>query len=329
MSVRKGLVFLALVAALAAPAMAQAPAQAPAPAFAPARPDPNDPDAVILDELVVVARDRGPAWWTVTNGTSTVYVMGIPSIAPKHMQWDRTLFERRLKGANAVILPYQDIRVRVTTSVGAAWNYMRLRSSTPFEETLDPAARARFTAAREKLGEPAKRYATKNPLAAGLILITDYRDGSGLTNTDPIKLVKGLTQQAHVPIRQHAYDIAPLMGAVIRTSPGLGRACLDEVMAQVEAGPGVTLSAAKAWADGDVRGALGNERTYERCIALVPGAAAFDDKVKADQVAEIEAALKQPGHAIALVQLRPLLAQNGVLDRLRMQGLTVKTPGEE
>jgi hypothetical protein len=30
-----------------------------------------------------------------------------------------------------------------------------------------------------------------------------------------------------------------------------------------------------------------------------------------------------------VVQLRPLLSQGGVLDRLRSQGFTVKTPGEE
>src|SRR6185503_16117755 len=103
-----------LALALAASAMAQVP-------LTPARPDPRDPDAVIVEELVVVARDKGPAWWTVSDGDSTVYVLGVPSIAPKHMPWDRTVFERRLKGANAVILPFQDVRVRLTTSLGAAW----------------------------------------------------------------------------------------------------------------------------------------------------------------------------------------------------------------
>ena len=47
------------------------------------RPDPNDPDSVLVEELVVVARDKGPAWWTVSNGVSTVYVLGAPSLAPK------------------------------------------------------------------------------------------------------------------------------------------------------------------------------------------------------------------------------------------------------
>lgn len=332
MSVRSGLAILAAALALAgsaqAPAQAQARAQTPTPAT-PARPDPNDPDAVIVEELVVTARYPGPAWWTVSNGTSTVYVLGAPSLAPRHMTWDRGLFERRLADATAVILPFQDVRVTLTGSLGAAFNYLRLKSSTPFENTLDPAARARFVAARERVGQPASHYGTKNPLAAGLTLATDYRKHAGLTTADPTKLIKLLAQRAKVPVVQRSYNLGPLMGSILRTSPQAGRGCLDEVMAQVEAGPGVTLAAAKAWADGDVRGALGNERSYERCIGLVPGAQAFDARTKADQAADIEAALKRPGHAIAVVWLRPLLAEGGVLDQLRAKGFTVKTPGEE
>jgi len=74
---------------------------------------------------------------------------------------------------------------------------------------------------------------------------------------------------------------------------------------------------------------LGAERTYERCLAATPGALAFDNRVKSDMVTDIIAALKTPGHAIAVVQLRPLLSQGGILDRLRSAGYEVKTPGEE
>jgi uncharacterized protein YbaP (TraB family) len=297
-------------------------------AASPARPDPNDPDAVLVEELVVVARDRGPAWWTVSNGSSTVYVLGAPSLAPKRTAWDTTTLERRLQGANAVILPFETVKVRFVGSLGAAFNYMRLRSGTPFEETLEPANRARFIAAREKIGQPAKRYATRNALAAGLLLAGDYRHRSGLSNADTAKVVKVYAEKAGVRVVQRAYDIAPLLGAVIRTSPAAGHACLEAVLEQVEAGPAVTVAAAKAWADGDTPGALENERTYERCIALVPGAAAFDARTKADQVAAIEKALQKPGHAVAVAQLRPLLAQGGILDQLRAKGYQVKTPGD-
>lgn len=293
-----------------------------------AAPPPPDPDAVLVEELVVTGRLPGPAWWTVSDADTTVYVLGTPSLAPKRMAWDRVIFERRLQGANVVILPFQDVKVRMTGAVGAALNLLRLRSGTPFEETLDPATRARFVAVRTRLGQPAKHYGTKNPLAAGLLLATDYRDRSNLTNADPTKLVKLLAQRAKVPVIQKSYDLGPLMGQVIRTPPAAGRACFDEVLAQAEAGPGITLAAARAWAEGEVRGALDNERTYERCIAVVPGAQGFDARIKADQAAAIEQALAKPGHAIALVPLRPLLSQGGVLDRLQAKGFEVKTPGE-
>jgi uncharacterized protein YbaP (TraB family) len=315
------LAVLALAAALAPPALGQAPTPPPPASY--------DPDAVLVEELVVVGRLPGPAWWSVSDADTTVYVLGSPTLAPKHMAWDRAIFDKRLAGAGEVIVPFQDVRVTMTGALGAAFNYLRLKSSTPFEETLDPATRARFAAVREKLGQPASHYGTKNALAAGLRLATDYRDKNALTNSDPTKLIKLLARQAHVPVVQRSYDIGALMGAALRTPEAAGHSCFNEVLVQAEAGPGVTRLAAAAWAKGDTPGALANERTYERCIALVPGAAAFDARTKADEVADIERALARPGHAVAVVPLRPLLAQGGVLDQLRAKGFTVKTPGEE
>lgn len=301
-----------------------------APAAAQAPPAPiDDPDAVLVEELVVRGRLPGPAWWRVSDADTTVYVLGVPSLAPKRMQWDRAIFERRLEGANVVILPFMDVRVKVASSVGVGFNLLRLRSSGPFENRLDPATRARFVAVRERLGHDAGRYSTSNPLAAGVQLALDYRDRSELTNSDPKKLVEYLARQKGVRIVEKKYDLGPQLGRIIRTPPEVGRTCFDEVLAQAEAGPGVTHAAARAWAEGDVAGALANERTYERCLAVISGGRSYDERTKADTSAAIAAALQTPGHAIALVPLRPLLAQGGVLDRLRGQGLTVKTPGEE
>ena len=67
---------------------------------------PQDPDAVLVEELVVTAREIGPAWWRVSDADSTVYVMGVPSVIPKGSGWDPSVLERRLEGANLVILPF-------------------------------------------------------------------------------------------------------------------------------------------------------------------------------------------------------------------------------
>jgi uncharacterized protein YbaP (TraB family) len=312
------LVAVLMLAAL--PAVAQVPLT-PAPM--------DDPDATLVEELVVRGRLPGPAWWRVSDADTTVYVLGVPSLAPKRMEWDRAIFERRLEGANVVILPFVNVRAKVSGSVGTVFNLMRLRSGGPFEERLDPGTRARFVAVRTRLGQDAGRYNTRNPLAAGVQLAIDYRDHAQLTNMDPAKLVRLLAQRKGVKVIEKSYDLGPQLGGIIRTPASTGRLCFDEVLAQAEAGPGVTLAAARAWAAGDVEGALQNERTYERCLAAVSGGRTYDERTKADEAAAIANALKTPGHAIALVPLRPLLAQNGVLERLRAQGFTVKTPGEE
>ena len=303
--------------------LAAAPVQAQIPLV------PVDPDATLVEELVVTAKLPGPAWWRVTDADTVVYVLGVPSLAPKRMQWDRTIFERRLKGANVVVLPFVNVRVKTAGALGTAFNLARLKSGGPYENRLDAGTRTRFVAVRTKLGYDAKRYSTTNPLAAGVQLAVDYRDRSELTNMDPAKLVRLLAQRQGVKVQEKSYDMGAQLGGVLRTPASVGRVCFDEVLNQAEAGPGVTLAAARAWAEGDVRGALDNERTYERCLAMTSGGRAYDERTKADTAAAIATALKAPGHAIVLVPLRPLLAQNGVLDRLRTQGFTVKTPGEE
>jgi uncharacterized protein YbaP (TraB family) len=312
---------LAALAACVLGAALPARAQTPPPA--------DDPDAVLVEELVVTGRLPGPAWWRVSDADTTVYVMGVPSLAPKRMQWDLAIFNRRLDGANVVILPFVNVKAKVGGSLGTAFNLMRLKSGGPFEQRLDPATRARFAAVRAKLGHDAKHYSTTNPLAAGVQLAIDYRDASQLTNMDPAKLVKLLAQRKGVRVIERSYDLGAQLGGVLRTPATVGRVCFDEVLAQAEAGPGVTLAAARAWAEGDVRGALENERTYERCLAMTSGGRVYDERMKTDETEAIARALQTPGHAIALVPLRPLLAQGGVLDRLRGRGFTVKTPGEE
>lgn len=290
---------------------------------------PVDPDATLVEELVVTARLPGPAWWRVTNGDSTVYVLGTPSVAPRHQAWDTVIFDRRLKGANQVILPFNGLKVHLASTPWAALSYLRLKSSKPFEDSLDGAAKTQFVAARSKVGQPADHYKIRHPLAAGLTLINDYRDRNSLTTTDPTKLITYLAKRSHVRVVQRSYDLGPLLSSIAKTPVAAGQTCLNEAIEDVNEGPSGVLAASKAWASGDVLNALTAERTYERCIAVTPGALTFDARVKADMVADITAALKTPGHAIAVVQLRPLLAKGGVLDRLQAAGYVVKTPGEE
>lgn len=287
---------------------------------------PPDPDSNLVEELVVTARYPGPAFWRVSRGEARVWVLGAPSLAPKRQEWDRQLFGRYLAASGRVILPFNGLKVRLAGGPAAALGYLRLRSLRPFEAGRPQAEQARFGAARRSLGQPAGRYGVSNPLAAGLMLHNDWLEAHDLTTTDPAKLIRLLAREQGKLVVQRTYDLGPLLGALARTSEAAGEACLAAVLDEVEAGPEAIRAASRAWARGDVAGALAAERTWERCIAATPGAQVFDARFKADMAADIRSALSQPGASLAVVPIRPLLSEGGVLDRLRREGFKVETP---
>lgn len=295
----------------------------------PGQPDPDDPDATLVEELVVTAILPGPAFWRVEDADTTVYVLGVPGVIPKGLAWDRSVLERRLKGASRVILPFNAVSVNLLGVPGAMINVARLRSGQPYEARLSGSLKDRFVAARTRMGKKPEDYKTKNGLAAGIMLVGNYWDYAKLTAADPAKTIARLAKAQRIKVEQKAYPFGPLSGAVLRASEAAQRTCLDDALDEIDAGAGLARQAAEGWAAGDVRTALAAQRGFEKCLLAAPGAIALDSQIKADQAAAIARALKTPGHAVAVVQLRPLLSQGGVLDRLRAQGLTVKTPGEE
>uniref|UniRef100_UPI00286C0CAE TraB/GumN family protein n=1 Tax=Phenylobacterium sp. TaxID=1871053 RepID=UPI00286C0CAE len=235
--------------------------------------------------------------------------------------------ERRLTGAHTVILPFNSISISILSVPGLAIQWARLKGG-PAEDRMPVEIRRRFVAAREAAAQPAKRYSYKNELLVGLVLVGDYRESVKLTAADPGKTVARLAKARKIKTESRSLSLGPVLGQAAKMGAGPQRACLEDALEEIEAGPGGARRAGAAWADGDVRGALNQERGYDRCLAALPGALNLDARFKAEQVAAIERALAKPGHAVAVVQLRPLLSQGGVLDRLRAKGFTVKTPGD-
>ena len=287
-----------------------------------------DPDGTLVEELVVTARLPGPAWWKVSDTDTTVYVLGVPSAFPKGLSWDQSVMKRRLAGASRVILPVNSVSVSLVNAPALAIDLLRLRSRTPYEATLSGPAKARFVAARTLARQPAERYRIRNALAVAVMLTGDYREAVQITSADPAKTIRRMAKASKVRIEQPSYDITGLMGAILRSSAVAQQACLEDALGEIEGGTAGLRRAAEAWAAGDVRGALSSERGFERCVSAAPGVLALDNRFKSDQAASIVRALATPGKAIAVMPLRPMLAQGGVLDRLRAQGYQIETPGD-
>lgn len=287
----------------------------------------EDPEAEIQGEVVVTARLPGPAWWKVSDGDSAVYILGMPEgPLPPGVTWDRSVLERRLKGAKVLI-----DRPVMTLGLGGAPALLRarsqLRSKRPLEETLPPPLRARFVAARERIGQPAARYADWEPLVAGERLAADSR--GGVAWSDPSRDVRQRAKALKVPTRRPSYSALPGVRQAGSLTEPVQQQCLEFSLDDAERNAGRTgTAAARAWARGEVAGALTAPRSFSRCQLLLNGGGEMWLRGNRDQAAMMAETLATPGHAVAVVGLRRLLAKGGVLQQLRARGLKVTGPAE-
>lgn len=312
---------LALAGLAAALSAADARAQAPVV---------EDPEGTVVSELVVRGKLPGPAWWRVSDADTTVYVLGLPDALPKGQAWDQSILTRRLQGANVLITPPE---LRASASLlGAPGLLISARRAMGAEaapgEGLTEEQRAKLERVAPLAGAPSARYAELKPWIAGLRLASDYRKRVGLNESEPLKTIRRAAGKADVkasPASITQMKAKALLEEVKAVSAPAGRACFDEVAREVESGDAVR-QAAQAWAGGDTRVALGAPRSSERCLAAIPGAAKDVRDAHKHQAAAIEKALQTPGHAVAALSLRGMLAEGGVLDQLRQRGFEVRTP---
>lgn len=286
-----------------------------------------DPEGVLVEALIVRAKEPGPAWWRVKDADTTVWILAAPDNVPVGVTWDDRYLRRRIAGANQLIIGN---RISLKGGLRDIPKLLKarsaLKSKSPMEAGLPPELRARFVAQRERIGQPEKRYAGWLPLMAGQQLVQDAR-GKAPSVT---RSIEAIAKKAKVKsVTPATYDAVPfIQGALKSLTPAVHQQCLDGALADLETPPGVAMAAAKAWAVGDVAGALREPRLFDKCLVLLGGGEQLWSRATDDAAGAIAQAMKTPGHAVAIVSLRSLLAENGVAARLESRGLEVLTPGE-
>ncbi len=286
----------------------------------------DDPEANVVEELVVNARLPGPAWWKVSDGDTTIYILGIPGATPKGMTWDTSVLERRLDGAFVLLTP-AIAKAGVTDLPALLSMRGKLKADRPLDEVA-PDLAPRMAKAWAATGRTDDDWKDWKPLGAGLMLLGASRKTNGLTDSEPDRTIERLARKYKVRARRAAvYKAVPMIRALVKQhSDAAGLICLEGALAEVEAGPEPLRKAARAWADGDVRSAVYAPRESRRCIMALPGMADDFRKMSNAQVDAVADAMKTPGKAVAVFSLRGLVAEDGVLEKLKARGFKVTTP---
>ncbi|WP_310217323.1 TraB/GumN family protein [Caulobacter sp. BE264] len=292
---------------------------------------PVDSQANLVEELIVNARLPGPAWWKVSDGDTNVYVMGVPAFAPQKLDFDDSVLRRRLDGANVLIIG-QEPEVRILSLLalipGRGKPFIMDR---PMRDTLPPELRARLEKQLAKRAKPLTEYDELKPALAGFIIANDRSGNVSITIGDLTDRIQKLAKSKDIAVQPRIkklddYDLIGMVKSLGEAPQPLQELCLDAGLKEAENGLAGVRETADQWAEGQVKAVVAAERGYQRCLASTPWIARQFEDGQDDAVGAITSALKKPGKAVAVIELRSLLTEGGVLDRLRGKGFTVTAP---
>lgn len=294
-----------------------------------------DPEGTLVEELIVNAKLPGPAWWKVSDADSTVYVLAIPALSPKNLAFDTSVVERRLDGANRLIMaPEPDVSVvRIVALAMGGRRYFL--TDKPMRETLPPELRARLEKRLAENGEKLDSMDDIKPAFAGFLVANMKKGGGSITiqgggvadKIEEIARKGGLKKRPRIQ-KLDGYDVIDALKAVGSLPKPMQEFCLDAGLREAEAGGSRAAETAQRWAAGDVVNLAASDRGYQACLSATPGVASEIRKTIDRSTKAIEQALKTPGKSVALVNFRPLLSEEGVLVKLKAKGYTVTTPAE-
>jgi uncharacterized protein YbaP (TraB family) len=289
-------------------------------------------------ELVVVdVEAQGPALWHLKKGDSELYILGTVGFMPEKLAWNRTRLEETIQGANAVLLPPQ-AHSGLLDIIGMSWFILTHRDALSMpddqklEPSLSPVVRARFVKAREALKMDGEHYEDDSPLVAGFKLLGDYMKANKLSAEMPEQAAENIARAKHVKVRRIAeYSANPLIREFLQLPRSAGQVCLENALHDVETLDRHAVSAADAWAVGDLAGikAHYSMALFEPCITQAKKYNEIDHRAVGDTLKAVHDALGKPGKTVMVIDIGWLFRADGIADTLKAEGITIDPPSEK
>lgn len=276
-----------------------------------AQPTPeDDPEANFVKDLVVVAPTTGPAWWKVSKGSTVVWVMALPpSNVPEDLAWDRSGVRRRMRGARVLLMPPEG----------------RSRFEGRWDEPFAPLVANEMDTAARGVGVRPQRYLPVT-LPAVFALREYYYRTERLALPIESQIIAEARRRRVIVERPPSMDVA-LTADMARTGDAEIQTCALAMLKEVKTDPQDFRDTAALWAKGRVQEVIATPRSaWTYCInRILPG---YSRRAIENQTVAIARTLDRRRKAVAVVPLRLLVAEDGVLQRLKARGYVVADPAK-
>jgi uncharacterized protein YbaP (TraB family) len=299
-----------------------------------------DHQPATIEEITVVGRYPGPPLWRVSSGERTLWIFGQLTPVPKGLDWDPRNAERVLDRAGGVIggprvsaMTFNPIRM--FRLYRAARRLARLPEGTTLADQMPAELYGRYTALRTRyLPKDDEDDEELRPALAALRLYGAALDDTGLTmNSDVGKKIARKMRRSEADEAEVLVETEPetVLDELAKITPEAEIACFASIMTSIETDLEGMKERANAWAIGDVEALkrFDYPDSQGNCLAMlfsVGGLAELRDNLYAQWLGEAESALATYETSFSVLQMRDLVAADGLLAQLAARGYTVTAP---
>lgn len=278
------------------------------------------------EEIVVTARRSGAPMWTIGTRSGVVILVGEIAGVPKATPWRPERLEgatdraqRVILGTKAKVSPGDILRL-----IFKGGGLTKLPKGRVAADYLDARQMKRLRALEARFGQD---YARSNFLITAFDLLSKRLAFNKDTADDASDVVRKAARQSKIPT-QPVGEVRgeDMLDNLFAAAPETHIPCLEAAMAAAEADGDVVIERGRAWTEFDVPAVMASplEEALGRCWPWTNDS--FGPELRQTWVGAIRDATGQPGVTLAVVPLRILAERDGVLDRLRAQGLPISGP---
>jgi len=286
----------------------------------------QDDPAPAESSIVVTAQRSGAPMWTIDTPTGTIILVGEIRAIPETTPWQPARLEDATRAADRVILGARpkispgDI-FRIMFSGG---KFTKLPDDTVASDYLAPEQWARLSALGQAHEED---YSRQSFLLTSFEMLRKELRFNRDTARDASDVVKDAAEKADVPITRAAtLRGEDIIDNLAEAEPAAHIPCLAAAMDALEAGPDIVERRGADWRRYDIPAVMANplETALGRCWPWADET--LGSELRTIWVERIAEASTARGVTLAVVPLRVLAEQGGVLDQLDARGFDIAGP---
>lgn len=276
--------------------------------------------------IVVTAQRSGAPMWTIGTPAGTIILVGEIRAIPETVAWEPARLEEATREADRVILG-----ARPKVSPGDIFRLMfsggkltRLPDKSVASDYLSPEQWARLSALGTAHDED---YSRQSFLLTAFGMLRKELRFNRDTAREPADVVKDAAEKADVPITRAAtLRGEDVIDNLFEAPPAAHIPCLVAAMDAVESGPDIVETRATDWRRYRIPEVMANplETALGQCWPWADETLGSELRtIWVERIAEASAA---SGTTLAVVPLRVLAEEGGVLDQLDARGFDIRGP---